>query len=249
MKLNVVHNELPEPLNTKILAAKKGLPEMKIKETNLGDPLNFDKGVQKWQNVNKNGWFANLTGAFFQLSIIKVVSAFSWIQPLIKAKTEEFEDQDGNKIAVSGLVINLIDELDRTIFRMNNEPGAQAEIIDGKEIHPKLQPTMQTSVAKMVAVQAGEVEKDKGLAILLEIFQEKGRSFDYFDWQIADCCHDTNRIEGLVAYTKQIVDPDELEYIAKKIGGIILDSDEIQDIQYCQPGLLNPHSLFPIATP
>jgi len=222
---------------------------MKIKETNLGDPLNFDKGVQKWQDVNKSGWFAKLTGAFFQLPIVKVISAFSWVQPIIKAKTKEFEDQDGNKIAISGLVVSLVDSMDRTIFRMANEPGAQAEIIDGKEIHPKLQPTMQASIAKMDAIWTGEIENDESLVILLEIFQKRERSFDCFDWQIADCCHDTNRIEGLVAYTKQIVDPDELEYIAEKIGGIILDSDEIQDIQYCQPSLLNPHSLFPVATP
>jgi len=47
----------------------------------------------------------------------------------------------------------------------------------------------------------------------------------------------------------QTIDSDELEEIAKKIGGIILDPDEIEDIRYCQPGLFNPHGLFPIATP
>jgi hypothetical protein len=248
MKFKVKKPKLSKELMEKINAAKRKLPEMKIEETDLGDALNFKNCVQLWQAIMAGGNFVKLVGAFFQLLFIRVISIFNWTQPLIKAKTEDIITQDGRIIPVSGLVINVINtDHYLHIVRMANEPGATSEIIDGKEIHPKLQPTIQTSVAKLAAVKAGEVEKDKGLAALLEIFTRKHLTFENLLWQVADCAHDTNRLCGLVAYATVKVNLDELEMIAAKIDGIILEWDEFDEIFYNQPELLNPHSLFPIS--
>jgi hypothetical protein len=247
MRLQVKRNELPTDLTNKIDAAKRKLPEMRIEETDLGDALNFKNSVQLWQAIMAGGNFVKLVGAFFELLFIRVISVFSWAQPLIKVKTVDIVDQDGHVISISGFVINVINTDDSLqIMRMANEPGASAEFIDGKEIHPKLQPTAQASATKLAAVQAGEVEKDKGLAALLEFFKRKGIVFEDLVWQITDCCHDTNHFHGLVAYTTVNVDIDELEEIASEIGGIILGWEEYDEIFYNQPELLNSHSLFPI---
>jgi len=233
-------------LQSKLDAAKRRLPEMKVEEVNLKHPGNFRDGVQQWKMQTKGKAFAALLGAFFRLVMVLVVNGtMKWVQPLIRAKTERAKDQKGKDIDVCGLVVNIYDHEGNHAVRMGNEPGAQKEIFEGKEIHPKLQPTMQTSIAKLAAVRAGDRDKDKGMAILLDIFDEKKWSFDELEWVLGDSTHDTNRIEGVVAYANIIVEDYELEDIAAKIGGFVLTLDEADELVDEQPSLFNPHFLFP----
>lgn len=237
---------LSSELQSKLDEAKQRLPEMKVEEVNLKHPGNFRNGVQQWKIQTKGKAFAALLGAFFKLAIVLVINgAIKWVQPLIRAKTERAEDQKGNGIDVAGLVVDIYDREGNLAVRMGNEPGAQKEIFGEKEIHPKIQPTMQTSIAKLAAVRAGDKDKDKGMAILLDIFDEKKWSFDELEWVLSDAMHDTNRIEGAVVYASIVVEEDELADIAAKIGGFVLTPDDVDELIDKQPSMFNPHSLFP----
>jgi len=252
MRLKIKNQLLSPELSAIIYAAKQRLPEMIVCDTTLNDAANFKKMVQLWQEKRGNdGAFCALIGAFFQVQMCNVTVLAGekqtvWVQPGIIAKAEAAEDQNGNAINLAGLVINLYDTDGRMLVRMNNEPFAHAEFIDGREIHPKIQPSMQTSITKMAAVMAGDVDKDQSLAALFGIFKDNNWSLDDLEWYLTDTAHDGNRIQGEVAYSCMELTPDDLETIAAKINGFILDGGQIAELFEKQPHLLNAHFLLPV---
>jgi hypothetical protein len=124
---------------------------------------------------------------------------------------------------------------------MDNQPGADKEMIKGKEIHPKILPSLQTSIPKYEDVLAGDVSKDKDLAFLLEYFKETGLSFEMLEWIISDSAHDTSRMKGKVAYSTVEISCEDLEVLACRMGALIIRQDEYWNIIDYQPSLFNPH--------
>lgn len=168
-------------------------PRLSAKVDNLLGNLPTMK-VEKVESYQKDGiWHTEDTGIidgpFFEVAPYNVTSGdFKWQQP---ALIEKAKHVDG--IPTVGIVITLLDQDENVLLVASNEPFAQS--------HGRLRPAIQTSWAKLKAVQDGKNNYDLALAALLSCV-----NLSHLDVKLSESATSGNRIGGgYVAYAKTIV--------------------------------------------
>lgn len=99
--------------------------------------------VESFPVTGAGGWEAKLTpeaeveavtGRHFTIEGRRVTTpTFLWNQPIIVQRSEEFINKVGETDKISGIVLLLTDPRDRIFVSVVQEPGIQAQAVEGKK--------------------------------------------------------------------------------------------------------------------
>lgn len=154
------------------------LPEMKVTKAPLTDGKDWKKAMLP------NGEIDKVSNRFFSIEGIDVQShPLSWHQGAIIQRSEHVPTVSGEKTEVSGMVILIENPKGETFVTVAQEPLANAVystpdkkmsvkwIPQGKEVHPVVRGSIQTSVEKLNRILSNEstaMKYDPKLTTLLD---------------------------------------------------------------------------------
>lgn len=200
----------------------KTLEEQKVKETNVTNGKDWLVTLTPKGEVQK----IESTKGFFKIEGRH--PGPEWDQPMIVQSTESAETGEGELIRLSGIVIRIKDQADRTLVVIANEPGADIVEADGKELHPQVRTPVQASVAKLKLLEAGEESKDPVLFRLLTGLGKRSLRDAIESVELSKVATDANRLESNVYYGAISVQGEEATRLEELTGGKFLSREQLK---------------------
>lgn len=189
------------------------LPEMRVEKFAV-------TGEGGWEGrVTSEGKVESITGRHFDIEGRKVITNFTWNQPVIVQRSEEFIDSEGKANKISGMVLLLEDPNGRVFVSVGQEPGVEAQVVNGREIHPVVRTPFQTSVEKLQQLTAGNEKVDPTLSAVLSALKVDNQDLSSIvgdiPWVPVDT--DGNRIESHVLYGILKLNEQAVKLVSEKI--------------------------------